>query len=166
MACRVIQNSGLVLKKRAKRRAVSAVTARSPLTMAPIRVAGTRKAIAKALIDIRSGLRNSSFSTSPGWAVTRLGVAIGLVVIDDFDIGRSFFGPREADAPLIIDPDRVLSPTTTGQRLQPVCRWCAQVVELPCCMKHVELSQRVLFYSAEALDELAHPQALASAIAK
>jgi len=47
MACRLIQNSGLVPKKRAKRKAVSAVTARSPLTMAPMRVAGTRKAIAK-----------------------------------------------------------------------------------------------------------------------
>jgi hypothetical protein len=33
-------------------------------------------------------------------------------------------------------------------------------------MKHVEFSQRLLLYSAEALDELAHPQALASAIAK
>jgi hypothetical protein len=116
MACRFIQNSGLVPKKRAKRRAVSAVTARSLLTMAPMRVAGTRKAIAKALTDIPSGLRNSSLSTSPGWAVTRLGVAIALVVIDDFDIGRSFFGPSKADAPLIIDPDRILSSTTAGQR--------------------------------------------------
>jgi hypothetical protein len=72
-ACRLIQNSGLVPKKRAKRKAVSAVTARSPLTMAPMRVAGTRKAIAKALTDIARVLRNSLFRTSPGWAVTRLG---------------------------------------------------------------------------------------------
>jgi hypothetical protein len=117
MACKFIQNSGLVPKKRAKRKAVSAVTARSPLTMAPMRVAGTRKAIAKALTDIANGLRNSSLSTSPGWEVTRLGVAMGLVVVDDFDIGRSFFGPSETDAPLIIDPDGVLSSTTAGQRL-------------------------------------------------
>jgi hypothetical protein len=33
-------------------------------------------------------------------------------------------------------------------------------------MKHVEFSQGLLLYSAEALDKLAHPQALASAIAK
>ena len=85
---------GWCRKKRAKRKAVSAVTARSPLTIAPTRVPGTRRAIAKALTDIRSGLRNSSFSTSPGWAVTRLGVAMALVVIDDFDIGWSFFGPE------------------------------------------------------------------------
>jgi hypothetical protein len=35
---------------------VSAVTVRSPLTIVPIRVAGTRKAIVKALADIPSGL--------------------------------------------------------------------------------------------------------------
>src|SRR6516162_11687300 len=84
--------------------------------MAPMRVAGTRKAIAKALTDIPSGLRNSSFSTSPGCAVTRLGVALALVLVEDFDIGRSFFGPSETDAPLIVDPDGMLSPTAAGQR--------------------------------------------------
>jgi len=122
MACRLTQNSGLVPKKRAKRKAVSADTPRSPLTMAPMRVAGTRKAIANALMDIPSGTRNSSLSTSPGWTVTRFGVATALVVVDDFDIGRSFFGPSETNAPLIIDPDRVLPPTVPSQCLQPV-RW-------------------------------------------
>ena len=66
MACRFIQNSGLVSKKRARRNAVSAVTERSPFTMAPMRVAGTRKAIASALIDIPRGLRNSSFKHLAG----------------------------------------------------------------------------------------------------
>jgi hypothetical protein len=33
-------------------------------------------------------------------------------------------------------------------------------------MEHVELSQRLLFYSTKTPDELAHPQALTSAIAK
>src|SRR4051794_21052335 len=128
MACRFIQNSGLVSKKRAKRRAVSAVTDRSPFTMAPIRVAGTRKEIDSALIDISRGLRNSSFSTSPGWAVTRLDVAMALVVVDDFDIGRSFRSPGETDAPLVIDPDGVLPPTVAGQRFEPVCWWRPQVM--------------------------------------
>jgi hypothetical protein len=81
-----------------------------------MRVAGTRKAIAKALTDIASGLRNSSLSTSPGWAVTRLGVAMALVVVDDFDIGRSFFGPSKTNAPLVVDPDRVLPPTAASQK--------------------------------------------------
>jgi hypothetical protein len=38
------------------------------------------------------------------------------MVVDDFDIGWSFIGPSEANAPLIINPDRVLSPTVAGQR--------------------------------------------------
>ena len=75
VACRPNQNSGLVRKNRASRNAVSAVTARSPLIIAPTRVAGTRKAIASAFADMPSGLRNSSLSTSPGWVVTRSGVA-------------------------------------------------------------------------------------------
>src|SRR6202049_1620844 len=157
MACRFIQNSGPVLKKRARRNAVSAVTARSPFTIAPMRVAGTRKAIASALIDIPRGLRNSSFSTSPGWAVTRLGVAIALVVVDNFDIGRPFLSPEEADAPLVIDPDGVLATTFAGQRFKPVCWRRAQVVEIARGMEHVELSQRLLFNSTKTLHELAHP---------
>ena len=110
-------------------KAVSAVTERSPFTIAPMRVAGTRKAIPSALIDIPRGLRNSSLSTSPGWAVTRLGVAIALVVVDDFDIGGPFLSPDETDAPLVVDPDGVLATTVAGQRFERVCWWRAQVVE-------------------------------------
>jgi hypothetical protein len=73
------------------------------------------------LIDIPRGLRNSSFSTSPGWAVTRLGVAIALVVVDDFDIGGPFLSPDETDAPLVIDPDGVLA-TTAFRRNWLLCR--------------------------------------------
>src|SRR5205807_3393242 len=112
----------LVPKKRASRKAVSAVTDRSPLTMAPMRVAGTRSAIASAFTDIPSGLRNSSLSTSPGWVVTRSGVATPLMVIDDFDIGRTLLGPGEADAPLVVDADRVLAAPVSDKRFQPVRR--------------------------------------------
>src|SRR5215469_14610745 len=104
IACKFIQNSGLVPKNRARRKAVSAVTDRSPLMIAPMRVAGTRKAMASAFTDMPSGLRNSSLNTSPGWDVTRSGVttpsvAVRLVVIDDFDIGGTLLGPTETDAP-------------------------------------------------------------------
>jgi hypothetical protein len=61
------------------------------------------------------GLRNSSFSTSAGWVVTRLGVAMALVVVDDLYIGGSFLGPGETDAPLLIDADGVLATTVAGQ---------------------------------------------------
>src|SRR6266852_4784698 len=103
--------------------------------MAPIRVAGTRKAIASALTDMPSGLRNSSLSTSPGWVVTRSGVAapsvgIRLVVVDDFDIGRTLLGPCETDAPLVVDADRMLSAPVSRERFEPVRRRRAQVIEI------------------------------------
>src|SRR6476661_9059701 len=104
IACRFTQNSGLVPKKRASRNAVSAVTDRSPLTIAPMRVAGTRKAIASAFTDMPSGARNSSLSTSPGWVVTRLRV-------DDLDISAILRGPNETDAAL-------RSESCTRQRLR------------------------------------------------
>ena len=63
--------------------------------------------------------------SSPGWAVTRSGVAIALVVVDDFDIGGPFLSPDETDAPLVIDPDGVLATTVAGQRFKPVCWWRA-----------------------------------------
>ena len=62
---------GASAEKARETQAVSGVIDRSPLTMAPTRVAGTRNASANALTDIPSGLRNSSLNISPGWAVTR-----------------------------------------------------------------------------------------------
>src|SRR6266849_6958274 len=169
VACRPIQNSGLVRKNRASRNAVSAVTARSPFTMAPIRVAGTRKAIASALTDMPSGLRNSSLITSPGWVVTRSGVAappaaLRLVVVDDFDIGRTLLGPCETDAPLIVDADRMLPAPVSRERFEPVRRRRAQIVETTRLMQHIELAQSLLFDTAEAFYALAHPQAFGGAV--
>jgi len=136
----VHQKFGAGVEEARQTQSRSAVTERSPFTIAPMRVAGTRKAIASALIDSPRGLRNSSFSTSPGRAVTRLGVAMALVVVDDFDIGRSFLGPGETDAPLVIDPDGVLAATVAGQHFELGCWRRAQVVEIACGIEHVELS--------------------------
>jgi len=91
---------------------------------------------------------------------------MALVVFDDFDIGGPFLSPGKTDAPLVIDPDGVLATTVAGQRFEPVCWWGTQIVETASAMEDVELSQRLLFYSTKALNELAHPPALASAIAK
>jgi hypothetical protein len=55
-------------KKRAKCRGVSAAAEHSPFTIAPMRVAGTRKAIASAFTDIPSGERFVAQHFEPaGW---------------------------------------------------------------------------------------------------
>src|SRR5258706_4914126 len=95
-----------------------------------MRVAGTRNAMASAFADIPRGRKNSSPSTSPGWVVTRLGIAAALVVVDDFDIGRTLLGPYETDAPLIVDADRMLAFSVCCKCFEPVRRGRAQIVDI------------------------------------
>ena len=64
--CRPIQNWGVVPKYWARRRAVSALTARLPSTISSMRRAGTRLSSAKRFRLSFKGFRNSSNSTSPG----------------------------------------------------------------------------------------------------
>src|SRR5689334_7698203 len=103
--------------------AVSAVTARSPFTIAPTRVAGTRSAIASAFTDRLSGFRNSSAMISPGWVVMRLGViGASSVIVHDLDLGRTVGGPHEANSPLVVDPDAVLALPGAGERFEMIGR--------------------------------------------
>ena len=59
-----------------------------------------------------------------------VGVTTAIVVVDDFGIDGPFLSPGETDAPLIVDPDEVLTTTVAGQRLKPVCPWYAEVIEI------------------------------------
>jgi hypothetical protein len=48
------------------------------------------------------------------------------VIVCDFDIFGTSFGPPETDAPLIVDADRVLTAPVTPQRLEAVAGRLAQ----------------------------------------
>ena len=63
------------------------------------------------------------------------------MVIDDLDQFGTIT-PDKADAPLIIDPDAVLTTTVAPQRLEPVSGRGSQVPEARCRAQHVELAQR------------------------
>ncbi len=45
------------------------------------------------------------------------------MIIDDFNIVGMTCLPSEADAPLLIDPDAILSSSIAGQLFQTVARW-------------------------------------------
>ena len=114
-----------------------------------MRVAGTRNAIARAFADIPSGFRNSSSSTSPGCVVTRSGVpAAGIledsVVIDDLDLLGVLAGPTEADAPLVIDADRVLATAIPLQGLQSITGRQPKESQLNRGIDQLQLNQRAL----------------------
>src|SRR5699024_8152102 len=66
----------------------------------------------------------SSMRTSPGW----IG-AILSVVVNDLHLLRSGVGPHKADAPLVVDPDAVLSYSIALERLEPIAGWDAEVFE-------------------------------------
>ena len=62
------------------------------------------------------------------------------VVIDDFHVVRIAVTPAEADAPLVIDPNAVLSFAFAFERLQPVCRGNTQIVERGRGIEHAQLA--------------------------
>jgi hypothetical protein len=63
------------------------------------------------------------------------------MVVDDFDISRSSFIPDETDAPLIVDPDRMLSRAISLERLEPINGRNPEIVQDPSLVQKTELSQ-------------------------
>lgn len=51
------------------------------------------------------------------------------VVVNDLHLLRSGVGPHEADPPLVVDPDAVLTRSIAFEGLEPVPRWDAEVLE-------------------------------------
>src|SRR5664280_820520 len=103
-----------------------------------------------------SGSRNSSIRISPGW----MGVMVVMggtssVVVHDLDVGGSGVGPDEADPPLLVDADAVLSGPVPAECFQPVARRHSQVVERFGSVQHHQLPQGCSFDTwVDALDSL------------
>jgi hypothetical protein len=65
---------------------------------------------------------------------------VPLVVVGDFYVPRTIVSPAEADSPLIIDSDTVLSPPIATEFFQPVTWRHAQIVQTLRAIKHLQLS--------------------------
>src|SRR5699024_8343462 len=113
-----------VPKYLASRSAVSAVIPRLPCTISLIRRGGTSIEAASLCWVIPKPSIKSSMRTSPGW----IG-AILSVVGNDLHLLRSGVVPHKADAPLVVDPDAVLSYSIALERLEPIAGWDAEVFE-------------------------------------
>src|SRR6266853_2651744 len=107
--------------------------------MRSMRVRGRSHALASAPADRWSGKRNSSRRTSPGCMGASFFVILPfhsfgrhpkLVVVGDLDVSWSLLGPDETHSELIVDPERVLSITILAQRLKPISRRRAQVIQV------------------------------------
>ena len=128
------QNSALVSKKRASRKAVSPVIARCPFRISVMRFTGTSnlwrqlgRAHAKGFEIVAKrftrwmGVRAIRSSSGPFF----------LVVVHNLDIRRSkrSLWPLEAHAPLIVDADAPLAFSITAQRLEAIA-WACEVAQV------------------------------------
>jgi len=66
------------------------------------------------------------------------------MIVDKLYIFRTFRRPYKANAPLIVDPNRVLSLSITLESFKPISRWSPQIVQRGRCVQVAELSSRDL----------------------
>jgi predicted nucleic acid-binding protein len=72
----------------------------------------------------------------------RHGRSSTLVVVDDLNVVRVAVDPGEADTPLIVDADTVLSFAIPRELLQTVRGWAPEVVDRLGVVEHSQLAQR------------------------
>src|SRR6478609_5368651 len=111
----LMKNMSLSPRARDKRSAVSAVIARLPRTISLIRRGGTSIALAIRYCVIPIGSRNSVMRISPGWVGSKSAMGLSfLVVVNEFDVRGAASAPREADAPLVVYANAVLTGAVAG----------------------------------------------------
>ena len=90
--------------------------------IALMRIGGTPIVLASRYWVMPSTSRNSA-RCSPGWIGSGLFIVLLLLaVIDDFDLHGALVDPDEADTPLVVYSDAVLSGTVASQRFETM-RW-------------------------------------------
>jgi hypothetical protein len=68
------------------------------------------------------------------------------MVIDDLDVMGITFFPYKADAPLLVDPDAVLTLSIIMQGLQMIGRWNPQSLNEACSIEYLEFDHRRALY--------------------
>src|ERR1019366_7484053 len=156
MLCRLSQNSALVPKKWASRKAVSPVMARCPFRMPVMRLGGTSSLRASSVALMPSS-RSSSARCSPGCiAVTAIASSQYLVIIYNLYVrrSRSSVQPLKTDPPLLVDADAVLSLPIAGQCFETVAGQDGKVPERRSRFQPVELQARWTLDSRKRFDPL------------
>ena len=66
------------------------------------------------------------------------------MVVYDLDIESVTGFPAEANTPLLVDANAVLSDPVSGEGLKAICRWDAKVIEVLCAIEHSQLVEGAL----------------------
>ena len=104
---------------------------RCPCTISLIRRGATLMSLANRYWLMPKGFRNSSSRISPGWMGGEFCLRHHelLVVVYDLDIMGVTFLPSEADSPLGINSNTILSGAIPRQFLEAVSRRCYEIDE-------------------------------------
>src|SRR5258708_29465958 len=88
------------------------------------------------------------------------------VVVDDLDALSPSISPNEAEAPLIVDPNAVLTRPAAARRLQPISGRSGQIAQFFCIMKLPQFSLRALNIAPQPRCEPAMEQGLGLPVGK
>jgi len=89
------------------------------------------------------------------------------VIVDDLNVVRVAVRPPKADAPLIVDPDAVLSGTIAAELLEPIARGHSQILELDRGVDEAKLPEHhTPKVGREAADRLAFPEPFGVAVSE
>ena len=81
------------------------------------------------------------------------------MIVHDLDIVRVSARPTEAEPPLVIDPDAVLTCAISQQFFEPIRRWHHQISKRGCCIQNPEFPKSgALQIGREPRDPLALEQ--------
>jgi hypothetical protein len=88
------------------------------------------------------------------------------MVVDDLDVAGPVVAPREADAPLLVDPDAALSLSIARQRLEAIARKSRKIAEAGDAVQDLEPALGLLRERLELPDPRAVLQRLRLLAAK
>lgn len=70
-------------------------------------------------------------------------MSVTSVIVDDRHVRRTSRSPDEADAPLVVDADAVLSSTVPLEEFQAIARWNPKFVEFLNRIEHQQLCEHL-----------------------
>jgi len=88
------------------------------------------------------------------------------MVIDYLSVFRRTVAPHKANAPLTVDPDRMLASSFALQLLQPVSRWSPEIFKLVCRIQDQQFPARLAFDAPKSRHILVSKQSLSSGVPK
>jgi hypothetical protein len=64
------------------------------------------------------------------------------MVVHDLDVLSTAIRPAKTNAPLVIDPNRMLAAPVPGQRLETIAWWTGEIAEFHCRLELTKLAKR------------------------